>query len=86
MARIPATVCEIRHAQRADGPAAVLAIGTANPTNCVSQEEYPDYYFRVTKSEHLTDLKHKLKSICKHQECKRSDCKTQIMSNIYDLI
>lgn len=65
MARIPTTVSEIRHAQRADGPAAVLAIGTANPTNCVSQDEYPDYYFRVTKSEHLTDLKHKLKSICR---------------------
>lgn len=56
---------EIRRQQRADGHAAVLAIGTANPPNCVSQDEYRDYYFRVTKSEHLTDLKHKLKTMCK---------------------
>jgi hypothetical protein len=62
-----ATVCEIRRSQRADGAAAVLAIGTANPPNCVSQEEYPDYYFRVTKSEHLTDLKHKFKTMCKSE-------------------
>jgi hypothetical protein len=41
----------------------VLAIGTANPPNCVSQEEYPDYYFRLTKRQHLTDLKHKFKTI-----------------------
>ncbi|XP_047093540.1 bisdemethoxycurcumin synthase-like [Lolium rigidum] len=59
-----ATVSEIRRLQRADGPAAVLAIGTANPPNCVLQEDYPDYYFRVTKSEHLTDLKHKLTTMC----------------------
>ncbi|KAE8792433.1 Chalcone synthase [Hordeum vulgare] len=51
------SVREIRHSQRANGPAAILAIGTANPPNCVSQKEYPDYYFRVTKSQHLTDLK-----------------------------
>ncbi|KAL6657999.1 hypothetical protein ACP70R_005779 [Stipagrostis hirtigluma subsp. patula] len=60
----PTTVHEIRRAQRADGPAAVLAIGTANPANCVLQDEYPDFYFRATKSEHLTDLKIKLKGIC----------------------
>ncbi|KQK19420.1 bisdemethoxycurcumin synthase [Brachypodium distachyon] len=57
------TLREIRRQQRADGHAAVLAIGTANPPNCVSQDEYRDYYFRVTKSEHLTDLKHKLKTM-----------------------
>lgn len=59
------SVREIRRSQRADGPAAVLAIGMANPANCVSQEEYPDYYFRVTKSQHLTDLKKQLKTFCK---------------------
>ena len=57
MATTLATLREIRRAQRADGPAAMLAIGTANPTNCVLQEEFPDYYFRVTNKEHLTDLK-----------------------------
>ncbi|XP_047064801.1 bisdemethoxycurcumin synthase-like [Lolium rigidum] len=66
MASTLATMGEIRRLQRADGPAAVLAIGTANPPNCVSQDEYPDFYFRVTKSEHLTDLKHKLKTMCQN--------------------
>uniref|UniRef100_A0ACD6ALD1 Uncharacterized protein n=1 Tax=Avena sativa TaxID=4498 RepID=A0ACD6ALD1_AVESA len=58
-------VREIRRSQRADGLAAVLAIGTANPAHCVSQEDYPDYYFRVTKSEHLSDLKDTFKKLCK---------------------
>jgi metal-dependent amidase/aminoacylase/carboxypeptidase family protein len=44
--------------------AAVLAIGTENPTNCVPQDEYVDWYFRVTKSDHLTKLKAKMKRIC----------------------
>ncbi|KAM0830486.1 hypothetical protein ACQ4PT_066185 [Festuca glaucescens] len=57
---------EIRRLQRADGPATVLAIGTANPPNCVPQDEYLDFYFPVTKSEHLTDLKHKLKIMCQN--------------------
>ena len=60
------TVREIRRAQRSDGPAAMLSIGTANPANCVSQEEFPDYYFRVTNKEHLTDLKDTFKKLCKH--------------------
>ncbi|XP_047088583.1 bisdemethoxycurcumin synthase-like [Lolium rigidum] len=60
-----ATVHQIRRAQRADGPAAVLAIGTANPETTMLQGDYADYYFRVTKSEHHADLKDKLKRICK---------------------
>ena len=60
---LPATVDEIRRAQRADGPAAVLGIGTANPPTCMAQDDYPDYYFRVTNSEHLTDLKAKLTTL-----------------------
>ncbi|KNA20400.1 hypothetical protein SOVF_052930 [Spinacia oleracea] len=59
-----ASLDEIRQAQRADGPAAILAIGTATPPNCVYQADYPDYYFRVTKSEHMTDLKEKFKRMC----------------------
>ncbi|GJN07371.1 hypothetical protein PR202_ga25196 [Eleusine coracana subsp. coracana] len=65
MGSAPTTVREIRRAQRADGPAAVLAIGTGNPPTSMTQDEYPDYYFRVTNSEHLTELKHKLTRICK---------------------
>ncbi|OAY76333.1 Chalcone synthase 1 [Ananas comosus] len=60
-----ARVEEIRRAQRAEGPATVLAIGTATPANCVYQADYPDYYFRITKSEHLTELKEKFKRMCK---------------------
>ena len=55
---------EIRQAQKAKGPATVLAIGTATPSNAVYQADYPDYYFRITKSEHLTDLKEKFKRMC----------------------
>ena len=60
------TVEEVRKAQRASGPATVLAIGTATPANCVRQADYPDYYFRVTKSDHLTDLKEKFKRMCEY--------------------
>jgi len=60
------TVEEVRKAQRAEGPATVLAIGTVTPPNCVYQADYPDYYFRVTKSDHLTDLKEKFKRMCEY--------------------
>lgn len=46
------------------GKAKVLAIGTAVPPNIVYQSDYPDFYFDVTKSEHLTELKEKLTRIC----------------------
>jgi chalcone synthase len=59
------TVEEVRKAQRAEGPATVLAIGTTTPENIVYQADYADYYFRVTKSEHLVDLKDKFKKMCK---------------------
>ena len=59
-----ASVEEIRKAQRAEGPATVLAIGTATPANCVIQADYPDYYFRITNSEHLTELKEKFQRMC----------------------
>nr|ACX31605.1 chalcone synthase [Lilium hybrid cultivar] len=58
------TVEEVRKAQRAQGPATVLAIGTATPSNVFYQSDYPDYYFRITQSEHLTDLKEKFKRMC----------------------
>ena len=59
------TVEEVRKAQRAEGPATVLAIGTATPANCVYQADYPDYYFKITKSDHMADLKEKFKRMCK---------------------
>lgn len=47
-----------------DGTAAVLAIGTGNPATCLRQDEYADWFFHVTMSDHLTELKTKLKRIC----------------------
>ncbi|CAL4992900.1 unnamed protein product [Urochloa decumbens] len=64
MAGATVTVEEVRKAQRASGPATVLAIGTATPANCVYQADYPDYYFRITNSDHLSDLKEKFKRMC----------------------
>ncbi|KAG0530042.1 hypothetical protein BDA96_05G150300 [Sorghum bicolor] len=55
---------DLRRAQRANGPAAVLAIGTATPANCVLQDHFPDWYFRVTRCDHLTKLKSKMTRIC----------------------
>ena len=57
---------DIHQRQRADGPAAMLGIGTANPTNCVLQDQFADWFFRVTKSEHLAELKAKTKKICEN--------------------
>ncbi|KAJ1275705.1 hypothetical protein BS78_05G156400 [Paspalum vaginatum] len=58
--RLATAVDDVRQAQRA----AVLAIGTANPANCLPQDEYADWYFRVTNSDHLAGLKAKMKKIC----------------------
>ncbi|KAJ1256877.1 hypothetical protein BS78_K274600 [Paspalum vaginatum] len=57
-----ADIC--RCVPRSDGLAAVLAMGTANPETCISQDVYPDYYFRLTKSEHHKELKDKVKRLC----------------------
>ncbi|KAD3640782.1 hypothetical protein E3N88_30005 [Mikania micrantha] len=57
----------IRKAQRAQGPAAILAIGTATPSNCIYQADYPDYYFRITKSEHMVHLKEKFQRMSDYQ-------------------
>lgn len=77
------TVEEVMRAQRAEGPATVLAIGTATPDNCVSQADYADYYFRVTKSEHLVDLKKKFKRMCKQFSIRIRSSPNQCMQNGY---
>ncbi|XVE61210.1 hypothetical protein DITRI_Ditri06bG0021100 [Diplodiscus trichospermus] len=66
-----ATVEEIRKGQRAEGVATILSIGTATPSNCISQSDYPDYYFRVTNSDHMTHLKHKFKRMCNNSMIKK---------------
>ncbi|CAL4992938.1 unnamed protein product [Urochloa decumbens] len=62
---------KLRREQRADGPACVLGVGTANPANCIPQEEYADWYFRVTNSDHLTELKAKMKKTCEQVGIKK---------------
>ncbi|KAG6484056.1 phenylpropanoylacetyl-CoA synthase-like [Zingiber officinale] len=67
-----------RRAPPADGPATVLAIGTANPSHFVDQMQYPDYYFRVTNAEDKTELKQKFKRICEKSTIrKRHMCLTE---------
>lgn len=79
------TVEEVRNAQRAEGPATVLAIGTATPANCVYQADYPDYYFKITKSDHMADLKEKFKRMCKYMftvsPCVRAMCSCRLVSH-----
>ncbi|KOM54056.1 hypothetical protein LR48_Vigan09g271500 [Vigna angularis] len=55
---------EVREKERAGGAAAILAIATATPPNCIHQDDFPDYYFRITNSDHMTQLKAKFKRIC----------------------
>ncbi|KAJ9562047.1 hypothetical protein OSB04_007207 [Centaurea solstitialis] len=52
------------YVEKTQAHAAILAIGTATPSNCFYQADYPDYYFRVTNSEHMVDLKRKFERIC----------------------
>ncbi|CAJ1971935.1 unnamed protein product [Sphenostylis stenocarpa] len=66
-----ASVEKIHKAQRTEGLATILAIGTATPPNCLLQNTYSDYYFRVTKSEHKTELKQKFDRICKNSNIKK---------------
>ncbi|CAK8560260.1 unnamed protein product [Lathyrus sativus] len=62
---------EIREAQRGRGTATILAIGTANPSNCIYQSDFTDYYFRVTNSDHMPQLKNKLKRLCENSMIKK---------------
>ncbi|MED6121052.1 Chitin synthase, class 2 [Stylosanthes scabra] len=55
----------------ARGVAKILAIGTANPPNIFLQSEHPDFYFRVTKSDHMLDLKEKFNRICKNSKIEK---------------
>ncbi|XP_073110447.1 chalcone synthase-like [Elaeis guineensis] len=66
-----ANIQSIRKAQRANGPATIMAIGTANPPHAVDQSTYPDFYFRITKNEHKVELKEKFKRICEKSMIKK---------------
>ncbi|WVZ90407.1 hypothetical protein U9M48_036713 [Paspalum notatum var. saurae] len=55
---------EFRRQKLTGGRACFLGVGTANPANCVQQDEYTDLYFHITKSDHLTHMKSIMKRIC----------------------
>eukprot|EP00252_Welwitschia_mirabilis_P026893 TRINITY_DN89_c0_g1_i6.p1 TRINITY_DN89_c0_g1~~TRINITY_DN89_c0_g1_i6.p1 ORF type:complete len:411 (+),score=-21.84 TRINITY_DN89_c0_g1_i6:75-1307(+) len=60
-----------RQAQRANGGACVLGFGTATPPYVYEQSTYPDFFFRVTRSEHLTKLKAKFQRVCDRTQIKK---------------
>ncbi|XP_020213958.1 chalcone synthase [Cajanus cajan] len=62
---------EIHEKQRARGPATILAIGTANPPNYIYQSHFSDYFFGMTKSQHMTQLKAKFDRICANSMIKK---------------
>ncbi|KAF7824674.1 chalcone synthase [Senna tora] len=51
--------------------ATVLAIGTAYPPNIYLQSEFPDFYFRVTNTEHHVELKDKFKRMCDNSNIRK---------------
>lgn len=76
MASVENVALEIQ--QQAQGIATVLAMGTAIPPNFAHQADFPDFYFRVTRSEHMTELKEKFKRMCKFIFLK-SDCQNRTL-------
>ncbi|KAM7272065.1 hypothetical protein ACFE04_031279 [Oxalis oulophora] len=56
---------------KGEGAAAILAIATANPTNCQDQASFPDFIFRVTNREDKTELKEKMQRICDRSGIKK---------------
>ncbi|KAJ7160496.1 hypothetical protein O6H91_03G003300 [Diphasiastrum complanatum] len=62
---------QARALQIPDGPATVLALGTANPPNAILQTDYPDFYFNATNSNHRPDLKAKFERICQKSGIKK---------------
>ncbi|XP_044486439.1 chalcone synthase 1-like [Mangifera indica] len=58
------SVDQIRKAQRAEGTASILAIGTANPPTYYDQSTFADRYFRMTNSQHMTEHKMKMQRMC----------------------
>eukprot|EP01018_Ginkgo_biloba_P019895 Gb_33704 [translate_table: standard] len=57
--------------EKAHGPAAVLAMGTAIPPNVFHQNTFSEFYFDATKSNDRTDLKNKFQRICEKSKIKK---------------
>nr|3OV3_A Chain A, Curcumin synthase [Curcuma longa]3OV3_B Chain B, Curcumin synthase [Curcuma longa]3OV3_C Chain C, Curcumin synthase [Curcuma longa]3OV3_D Chain D, Curcumin synthase [Curcuma longa] len=61
----------LRREQRAQGPATIMAIGTATPPNLYEQSTFPDFYFRVTNSDDKQELKKKFRRMCEKTMVKK---------------
>jgi len=48
-----------------NGRATIMGIGKALPEHVFEQKSFPDYYFDITDSKHLVDLKARFAKICK---------------------
>ncbi|KAL6660683.1 hypothetical protein ACP70R_001718 [Stipagrostis hirtigluma subsp. patula] len=46
------------------GTATIMGIGKAVPRHVFQQKSYPDYYFEITNSNHMVDLRAKFANIC----------------------
>ncbi|XP_074264565.1 chalcone synthase-like [Silene latifolia] len=63
---------KMKTVQKVNGKATILSIGTANPTNEMTQEEFVNFYFRVTNwGDDMTEIKEKFKLICKKTGIKK---------------
>ncbi|KAI3948992.1 hypothetical protein MKW98_021598 [Papaver atlanticum] len=60
-----------RRSPSTQGFATVLAIGTATPPDVFYQDDYPDFFFKLTNSDHKTELKDKFKRICAGSKIKK---------------
>uniref|UniRef100_A0A0D9YBE1 Chalcone synthase n=1 Tax=Oryza glumipatula TaxID=40148 RepID=A0A0D9YBE1_9ORYZ len=49
---------------RGSGIAAIMGIGKAVPAHVFPQKSFPDYYFDISNSNHMVDLKAKFTKIC----------------------
>ena len=50
---------------RACGLATIMGIGKAVPEHVVPQKSFPDFYFEISNSNHMVELKTKFAKICK---------------------
>ncbi|XP_056174712.1 chalcone synthase 2-like [Syzygium oleosum] len=64
-------LAKVQQSRECKVPAAILAVGTANPSNCINQEDYPEFLFRVTNTHHLTNVKEKFVRICEKSAIKK---------------
>ncbi|KAI4998586.1 hypothetical protein ZWY2020_053928 [Hordeum vulgare] len=51
--------------------AVIMGIGTAVPPNVLQQSSFTDYYFEITNSNHMVDLKAKFTKLCENTKIEK---------------